>query len=182
MAILNVAKLGNPILRKVATEVTHAECEDPVFQTFLDDMIETMRELDGVGLAAPQVFKSKQVIVIGADANPRYPDGPDLPLLVMLNPVFTFMSEERIEGWEGCLSVDNLRGRVVRSARVGVRGFDRFMKPVELEANGFLAIVFQHEIDHLNGKVFLDRMKDLSTLAHLAEFERYWTTHPVEVG
>lgn len=182
MAILKIAKLGNPLLRQVAAPVTSAEAQDPIFQHFLEDMVETMRKLDGVGLAAPQVFESKQVIVIEANANPRYPDAPDLSLLILLNPTFTHLSEEKMEGWEGCLSVDNLRGRVVRSARVGVKAFNRHMEPVEIEAEGFLAIVLQHEIDHLNGKVFLDRMKDFSTLTQLAEFERYWVRDPAEVG
>jgi peptide deformylase len=182
MALLKVAKLGSPVLRKIAAPVTPRECETPEFQRFLDDMIETMRTLDGVGLAAPQVFESKQAIVIEANANPRYPGAPDLSLRVLINPLFTFMSEEKQEGWEGCLSLDNLRGKVVRSLRVAVRGFDRTMRPVELEAEGFLAVVLQHEIDHLNGKVFLDRMTDLTTLSHLAEFERYWMKDPAPVG
>jgi peptide deformylase len=182
MAILKIAKLGNPILRKVAAPVTPAECKDPSFQQFLEDMVETMRKLDGVGLAAPQVFESRQIIVIESNANPRYPNAPDLSLLILLNPTFTHMSEKKIEGWEGCLSVDNLRGKVVRSARVGVKGFNRHMEPVEIEAEGFLAVVFQHEIDHLNGKVYLDRMNDFSTLTQLTEFERYWTRDPAEVA
>lgn len=182
MAILKIAKLGNPILRKIAAPVAAAECQDPAFQHFLEDMVETMRKVDGVGLAAPQVFVSKQIIVIEANANPRYPNAPDLSLLIMLNPTLTYLSDEKNEGWEGCLSVDNLRGKVVRSVRVGVKGFDRYMRPMELEAEGFLATVFQHEIDHLNGKVYLDRMKDFSTLTHMAEFERFWVTQPAEVG
>lgn len=182
MSILKVAKLGNPILRKVAAPVTPADCQDPNFQNFLEDMVETMRKLDGVGLAAPQVFESKQIVVIEANANPRYPAAPDLSLLILLNPTFTYLSEEKVEGWEGCLSVENLRGKVIRSARVGLKAFNRDMEPVEMEAEGFLAIVLQHEIDHLNGKVYLDRMKDFSTLTHLAEFERYWVRDPAEVG
>ncbi len=182
MAILKIAKLGNPLLRQISAPVTPAEAQDPVFQNFLEDMVETMRKLDGVGLAAPQVFESKQIIVVEANANPRYPNAPDLSLMILLNPTFTYLSEETIEGWEGCLSVDNLRGKVVRSARVGLKAFNRYMEPVEMEAEGFLAVVLQHEIDHLNGKVFLDRMKDFSTLTHLAEFERFWTRDPAEVG
>lgn len=182
MAILEIAKLGNPILRQMARPVTPEECQDPAFQNFLEDMTETMRKRDGVGLAAPQVHLSKQIIVIEANANPRYPDAPDLDLLIMLNPTVTFMSDEKIEGWEGCLSVDNLRGKVVRSTRVTVAGFNRHMAPMEVEAQGFLAVVFQHEIDHLHGKVYLDRMKDFSTLTHLAEFDRYWTPRPTAVG
>jgi peptide deformylase len=174
MAILKIAKLGNPILRKIAEPVTPAESQDPAFQAFLEDMTETMRKLDGVGLAAPQVFQSKQVIIVEVNSNSRYPAAPDLPLSILLNPTLTFLSEEKAEGWEGCLSVENLRGKVVRSVRVGVTGFNRYMEPMAFEAEGFLAVVLQHEADHLNGKVFLDRMKDFSTLTHLAEFDQFW--------
>jgi peptide deformylase len=182
MAILKIAKLGNPILRKMAEPVSPAESQDPSFQSFLEDMIETMRKLDGVGLAAPQAFESKQVIVIEASANPRYPAAPDLSLLILLNPTFTYLSEEKAEGWEGCLSVDNLRGKVERSVRIGVKGFNRYMEPMAFEADGFMAVVLQHETDHLYGKVFLDRMKDFSTLTHLAEFDRYWMSRPTQDG
>lgn len=182
MAVLEIAKLGNPILRKVAAPVTADECHDPVFQSFLDDMIETMQKRDGVGLAAPQVFRSKQAIIIQSESNPRYPDAPDVPLLVMLNPRLTAQSEGKIEGWEGCLSLENLRGKVPRSLRVTVDGFNRSMEPMSFEAEGFLSVVLQHEIDHLHGKVFLDRMKDFSTLTHLAEFERYWVPQTTEVA
>ncbi|MFQ5949089.1 MAG: peptide deformylase, partial [Nitrospiria bacterium] len=144
--------------------------------------IETMQKRDGVGLAAPQVFHSKQAIVIQSESNPRYPNTPDLPLLVLLNPTLISMSEEKIEGWEGCLSVENLRGKVPRAIRVGVKGYNRSMEPMAFEAEGFLAVVLQHEIDHLHGKVFLDRMQDFSTLTHLVEFDRYWLPQPTEVG
>ncbi|MEK7747916.1 MAG: peptide deformylase [Nitrospirota bacterium] len=179
MAILDVAKLGNPILRKHAKRVTLEESLSPAFQNFLDDMIHTMQELDGVGLAAPQVFASKQAIVISADANPRYPDAPNLSLLVILNPTITFYSEETQEGWEGCLSLDNLRGKVTRSTQIHVNGFTRFMEPISMDAEGFLSVVFQHEIDHLKGTLFVDRMKDFSTLCHLDEYDLYWSKREV---
>ena len=179
MAILNVAKLGNPILRKRATRVTLEEALAPEFQEFLENMVDTMRELDGVGLAGPQVFQSKRVIVIESEANPRYADAPSLSLIVMLNPTITSASEETIEGWEGCLSLENLRGMVSRSGSIEVKGFNRFMEPMSLTAEGFLAVVFQHEIDHLNGTLFIDRMKDFKTLCHLEEYDQYWAKRPV---
>ncbi|MBI3358785.1 MAG: peptide deformylase [Nitrospirae bacterium] len=141
MAILKVVKLGNPILRQRAARVTLEEALTPVFQQFLDDMVDTMRELDGVGLAAPQVFQSKRAIVIESEENPRYSGSPNLSLLVMLNPTITFASEETIEGWEGCLSLENLRGKVSRSAQISVNGFSRFMEPMSMNAEGFLAVV-----------------------------------------
>jgi len=182
VALLKIAKLGNPILRKIAEPVLISECQHILFQQLIDDMVETMRALDGVGLAAPQVFASQQVIVVESNPNARYPNAPSLPLFVMLNPAFVFMSEDQIQGWEGCLSLDNLRGRVVRSARVAVKGFNRYMEPVELEAEGFLSVVIQHEMDHLVGKVFIDRMKELTTLTHLAEYDQYWLPRPVSVA
>ncbi len=182
MAILNIAKLGNPILRKVAAEVTEAESQNAAFQRLIDDMVETMQTRDGVGLAAPQVFISKQLTVIESNPNSRYPSAPQLPLLIMLNPTITDHSEEKSEGWEGCLSLDNLRGKVPRSVRICVKGFNRYMEPVAFDAEGFLAVVIQHETDHLVGKVFLDRMNDFSTLTHLAEFNQFWSPRSVAVA
>ncbi len=181
MSILKVAKLGNPILRQIAKPVTMEECQSSDFQDFLTNMVDTMRKLDGVGLAAPQVFQSKQVIVIESLENLRYPESPTQSLLVMLNPTITYYSTETQEGWEGCLSLDNLRGRVVRSLQVHVAGFNHVMQPLSIDAEGFLAVVFQHEIDHLNGKVFVDRMNNLTTLTHLEEYDRYWMKPSVEV-
>ena len=170
------------MLRQRSARVTLEEALAPAFQQFLDDMVDTMRELDGVGLAAPQVFQSKRVIVIESKENPRYASSPNLSLIVMLNPTITSASEEMIEGWEGCLSLENLRGRVSRSAKISVNGFSRFMEPMTMNAEGFLAVVFQHEIDHLNGTLFIDRMKDFTTLSHLEEYDLYWAKRPVEVG
>ncbi len=181
MAILDVAKLGHPILRQVAEAVSLDEAQSSGFQNFIDDMVETMRKLDGVGLAAPQVSCSKQVVVIASEANPRYPDESDLPLMVLINPRLTERSDERIEGWEACLSVKDLRGKVRRHRKVRVEAFDRHMNPLSFETEGFLSIVLQHEIDHLNGKVFLDRMEDFSTLTHLEEFDRFWMSQATKV-
>ena len=157
--------MGRPVLRKIAQPVTVSEFHTPELQKFLDDMVETMWMLDGVGLAAPQVYRSKQVVVVGSHHNFRHSNNSDLPTLILLNPAITFMSEEKREGLEGCISLDNLRGKVARSIRIRVTGFDRKMKPLELEAEGFLAVILQHEIDHLHGKVFIDRMTDLTTLS-----------------
>lgn len=174
VAILKIAKLGSPVLRRIAEPITAEACQDPEFQTFLDDMVETMEHSDGMGLAAPQVFQSKQAVVLKSSGNNRYPEAPTYPLMILINPVLTDYSEEVIEDWEGCLSVEDLRGKVWRHHKVSVKGFDREMKPLTIEAEGFLAVVLQHEIDHLLGKVFLDRMRDFSTLTHLAEYSRYW--------
>jgi len=174
MSILKVAKLGNPVLRKVSAPVSIDEIKRPEFQKFIDDMIETMHEYDGVGLAAPQVHESKQIAVIEVQGNRRYPEAPEIPLLVLINPVFLDQAKEKNLGWEGCLSVEGFRGQVPRATAVKIKTLDRNGKEFILEANGFLAVVIQHELDHLMGKVFLDRMSDFSTLTHLKEYERYW--------
>jgi peptide deformylase len=182
MAMLEIAKLGNPILRRVAEPITLEELRRPEIQQFIDDMVETMYKSDGVGLAAPQVFLSKQIVVLGTQDNPRYPDAPPIPLTVLVNPVFTYQSEQQVEGWEGCLSLDNLRGSVPRSQHVRVKAQDRGGRELQIEAYDFMARVIQHEVDHLNGKVFIDQMKDLTTLTHLKEFETYWYREPVPVA
>lgn len=174
MAILKVARLGNPVLRKVAGPVDRGEITRPDFQRFIDDMIETMHEYDGVGLAAPQVHVSRQIAVIESRGNSRYPDGPGIPLHVVINPTVVSRSDKKQIGWEGCLSVDDLRGQVARSTRMEVRALDRQGREVTLDATGFFAVVMQHELDHLMGKVYMDRMADLSTLTYLGEYARYW--------
>lgn len=174
MSILKTSKLGNPVLRRAAQEVSPAELKTPAVQKLIDDMIETMREYDGVGLAAPQVHESRRIAVMEVHDNRRYPKAPDVPLLILVNPVFESKSEETIEGWEGCLSIEGFRGRVPRSRRVTVGYLDRHGLAQSLEAEGFPAVVLQHELDHLAGKVFLDRMPDLSTLTHLKEYDRFW--------
>ncbi len=182
MAILTIIKLGHPLLRKVAAPVPPEEIPSEVFQCFVDDLIETMRAHDGLGLAANQVGVTRQVAVIESRPNPRYPRAPEIPLQVFINPRFAFLSDEKVYGWEGCMSVDNLRGLVPRSARVTVEALDRRGKPFRIDASGFLAVVLQHELDHLQGKLFLDRMEDLTTLAHQKEYEEHWLQPQAMVG
>ncbi|MBI3994869.1 MAG: peptide deformylase [Nitrospirae bacterium] len=174
MSILKTSKLGNPVLRQIAKEVPLAELKSPSIQKLIDDMVETMHEYDGVGLAAPQVHESKQIAVLEVHNSKRYPWAPNVPLLILVNPVFLSKSDETIEGWEGCLSVEGFRGKATRSKKVTVRFLDRKGREQRVEAEGFPAVVIQHELDHLAGKVFLDRMRDLSTLTHLKEYERFW--------
>ena len=174
MANLNIAKLGNPILRRKAEPVSREELEKPETQKLIDDMIETMKMEEGVGLAAPQVFCSQQIVVLGFEENKRYPDTDAIPFMVLVNPEFTYLSDEKVEGWEGCLSLDNLRGMVPRSQHVKLKALDRNGKKIQIEAHDFLARILQHEIDHLHATVFIDRMRDFSTLTHLKEFETFW--------
>lgn len=168
MALLPIAKLGNPILRQIAAPVRPGDIPTPAFQQFIDDMFETMVEARGIGLAAPQVSRSQQVIVMECQGEGGF------PRTVLINPEIIFYGPHQVESWEGCLSVDGLRGRVTRPSMVRVRGLDRHGKPLDIEATGLYAVCIQHEMDHLIGKLFLDRMTDLSTLTQLDEFERFW--------
>jgi len=174
MAILKVARLGHPVLRQEAQPLTLDEIRSPDTQRFIDDMIETMREYDGAGLAANQVHTLEQICVIEVLGNPRYPDAPHIPLTVLINPVVTPLTEEIEDGWEGCLSVPDMRGRVPRFTEVRLECRDRAGEKLDLVAKEFFARVIQHETDHLHGRVYLDRMRDFSTLTHLAEWNKYW--------
>jgi peptide deformylase len=138
-------------------------------------MIETMRDGEGVGLAATQVHAAKRAFIIEVKSqNPRYPDRPSVPLMAIINPQIVERSSDMDEEWEGCLSIPDLRGRVPRWQSLKLSGLDRAGQPINLSASGFFARVIQHELDHLDGVVFLDRMTDFSTLTHLREFQTYW--------
>ncbi len=187
MAVLKIARLGNPLLRETARPVDleqlTAEGENEL-QSFIDDLIDTMRAEGGVGIAAPQVSRSLQILAMEYQANERYPGQLEIPLTVLINPVITRYGSGSVAFWEGCLSVPDLRGRVVRPDSVEVEAFDREGNPLKIKAQGFQAVVLQHEIDHLRGKVFLDRMTDFSQLAYPEEFETYWApaeAEPVEI-
>ena len=174
MAILKVARLGHPVIRTPSEAVPKETITSAPMQRFIDDMIETMHEYDGVGLAAPQVHVSKQIAVIEVTENRRYPGEGPIPLTVLINPKVLSASKKQAADWEGCLSVNEFRGRVPRAESLEVEAYNRKGEKVKFHAQGFFARVIQHECDHLAGKVFLDRMSDLSTLTHLQEFVRYW--------
>ena len=174
MAILKVARLGHPVLRQRAQPVPVGGIRSAGIQRLIDDMVETMREYDGAGLAANQVHTLLQIAVIEVDGNPRYPDAAAIPLTVVINPVVTPLGEEREDGWEGCLSVPDMRGIVSRHTAVRLECYDRDGNPVDVVAKDFFARVIQHETDHLNGIVYVDRMSDLRTLSHIAEWNKHW--------
>ena len=175
MSVLKVAKLGNPILRQIAQPIELDSLSSPngELQILIDNMIDTMREEDGVGLAAPQVYQSLQLVVMECSTNARYPEAPEIPLTVLVNPVIKHHGEKKVLGWAGCLSLKDLRGLVPRSEKITVEYFDREGNSVTVDAEGFPAVVLQHEIDHLHGKVFLDQMTDFSQLVYVEEFEEY---------
>jgi len=173
MAILKVARLGHPILRKVAEPVSPEAIRSPAIQQLVDDLIETMDEYDGAGLAAPQVHVSLQVVVFAVEGNPRYPDAPSIPLTVLVNPKVRAATEKMEEDWEGCLSLPDLRGKVPRYTRVEVDAYDRKGEKIHFVADDFHARVIQHECDHLFGKVFVDRMRSMDSLTFNRELVRY---------
>jgi peptide deformylase len=174
MAILKVARLGHPVLRRKANPVPVGEIRSDAVQRLIDDMVETMREYDGAGLAANQVHTLLQIAVIEVETNPRYPDAPAIPLTVLVNPVVTPITEEREDGWEGCLSVPDMRGLVPRYTAVRLECYDREANRIEVVAKDFFARVIQHETDHLDGIVYIDRMSDLRSLSHIAEWNKHW--------
>src|SRR5262249_5103335 len=158
--------------RTVAEPLDRKQLRSSAVQRFIDDMVETMRDYDGVGLAAPQVHEAVRIVVYEV-AVERPSRGTKVPLTVLVNPVLTPLTGERVEDWEGCLSVPDLRGKVPRYTSVRIDAQDRDGEPVSYPAAGFHARVVQHECDHLDGKVYLDRMTDLSTLTFLPEFLRF---------
>jgi peptide deformylase len=174
LAILKVARLGHPVLRRRAEPVPPAEIAHPATQRLIDDMIETMHEYVGVGLAAPQVHVGKQIAVIECESHPRYPDMPSIPLMTVINPVLTALGDAAGSDWEGCLSIPDLRGMTPRYRTVRLQAYGRKGERIELVASDFFARVLQHETDHLNGVVYVDRMPDLGTLSHREEWMRYW--------
>jgi peptide deformylase len=188
MAILKVARMGHPVLRARARAVEPAEIRTPAFQRLVDDMFETMREYQGVGLAAPQIHVGLRLFVAGFASSPGDEDDNEeekdadrrVPLMALINPEITPATPEIVEDWEGCLSIPDIRGKVPRARQITVRAYDRLGKRIELRASGFTARVIQHETDHLDGVLFLDRMKSLETLAFLDEFGRYWSRQEVE--
>ena len=182
MAILKVARLGHPVLRRGADPVPVREITRPETQRLIDDMVETMHEYVGVGLAAPQVHVSRQIAVLECESHPRYPDMPTIPLTVIVNPVLTPLSDETEDDWEGCLSIPDFRGVTPRSTTMRLEAYGRRGERIELVAKEFFARVLQHETDHLHGKVYLDRMRDLTTLSHLQEWNRHWLEHDVRNG
>jgi len=169
MSILKVCHLGHPVLRLKSRRVSPDSLARASTQKLIDDMLETMVEYYGVGLAAPQVHESLAIAVIESNG----PRGT-IPLTVLVNPEVTVLDDELIEDWEGCLSIPDFRGRVPRWRKLRVDALDRKGKKIKITAEGFVARVIQHEFDHLMGKVYLDRMLDLKTLTHLPEFQRYW--------
>ena len=177
--------MGHPVLRTRARAVDPSQIGSPEFQRLIDDMFETMKEYQGVGLAAPQVHQSLRVFVCGFAPLPPDEDHEavaeedQVPLMTVINPEILPVGREVVEDWEGCLSIPDIRGRVPRARQIAVRAYDRTGKRIELRAGGFTARVIQHETDHLDGVLFFDRMKSFESLTFLDEFGRYWSNREV---
>jgi peptide deformylase len=170
MSILKVARMGHPVLRERARPLDPTEVRTSTFQKLIDDMIETMVEYEGIGLAAPQVHEGVRLFVAGVEGS-----GDNLKIVPFINPVITPVGDETVDDWEGCLSIPDIRGKVPRAREVVIKALDRRGKPFEATLKNYPARVVQHETDHLDGVLFFDRMKAFDTLTFMEEFQRYWT-------
>lgn len=180
MTVRDIVTVGHPVLRERAREVTVEELATPETQQFIDDLIETMRHANGAGLAANQVGVPVRIASIEVGDNPRYPYKPRIPLTVVVNPIIEPIDDELVEINEGCLSVPNLRGSVMRHVNVRVRYLDRDGVAHDEIRRGLTAGTFQHECDHLDGVLFLDRVVDPTTFTTWEQFERFHRTAFVE--
>jgi peptide deformylase len=172
MSILKVARMGHPVLRAKARPIDRSDIRSAAVQKLIDDMMDTMAEYHGVGLAAPQIHESVRLFVavvedVDSEDSARDP-------IALINPEITIVGTEVIEDWEGCLSIPDIRGRVPRAREIKVRAYDRTGERIELRAHDFPARVIQHETDHLDGILFLDRMQRFDSLTFLDEYSRYW--------
>ena len=173
MSILKVARMGHPVLRAKARPLEKSEIRSPIIQKLIDDMMDTMAEYHGVGLAAPQVHEGLRLFVAALDDGEEEDEGEAAPL-ALINPEITVIGSELVEDWEGCLSIPDVRGRVPRAREIKVRAYDRKGDRIELRAHDFPARVIQHETDHLDGVLFFDRMASFQSLTFLDEYSRYW--------
>jgi len=160
MAVREILKMGDPRLLRVAEPVT--EFDTPAMRELIADMFDTMHAANGAGLAAPQIGVNLQLVIYGFKQNARYPDAPQVPETVLINPVLTPLSDEMEEAFEGCLSVPGLRGAVPRWSKLRYEGVDQFKQPIRREVDGFHARVVQHEVDHLLGVLYPMRITDFS--------------------
>jgi peptide deformylase len=173
MSILKVARMGHPVLRAKARALDRRDIKTAAVQKLIDDMIDTMKEYHGVGLAAPQVHEGLRIFVAALETNEE--GEPEAEPTAIVNPEITVVGAESVEDWEGCLSIPDIRGRVPRARHITVRAFDRHGDRLELTAHDFPARVIQHETDHLDGILFFDRMRGFESLTFLDEYSRYWT-------
>ena len=173
MTLLKIARIGHPVLRERAREVSEEELASKEMQAFIDDLVETMHDANGAGLAAIQVYRPVRICALEVKDNPRYPYKPNIPLTVLINPVLEPIGDETFENYEGCLSVPDLRGVVRRHAQLRVTALDREGRPIERVVKGVTAGTYQHECDHLDGTLFVDRVEDPTTFCTWDAFRRF---------
>jgi peptide deformylase len=171
MSILKVARMGHPVLRAKTRTLDRSEIKSVSLQKLIDDMLDTMTEYHGVGLAAPQVHEGLRLFVASLDSGE---EGAVAEPYVVINPEITVVGSEVVEDWEGCLSIPDVRGKVPRAREVKVKALDRRGERIQLTAHDFPARVIQHETDHLDGVLFFDRMRSFESLTFLDEYSRYW--------
>jgi peptide deformylase len=159
MAIRDILRMGNSILLKVAEKVE--KFDTPEIHEFIKDMIETMKDAEGAGLAAPQLGESIQLVIFGVDKNERYPEAEEVPFTVLINPVITPLTQDKEDDWEGCLSVPGMRGVVPRYKEINYKGFDQYGNEIDRDVEGFHARVVQHECDHLFGVLYPTRIENM---------------------
>ena len=165
--------MGHPVLRAKARPLDRSDLKSAAVQQLIDDMMETMAEYHGVGLAAPQVHEGLRIFVASLNVDDEGADSDPEPI-ALINPEISVVGSDVVEDWEGCLSIPDVRGRVPRARELRLRAMDRNGGRLELMAHDFPARVIQHETDHLDGVLFFDRMRSLETLTFLDEYSRYW--------
>ncbi|CAB4362235.1 MAG: peptide deformylase [Actinobacteria bacterium] len=173
MAVRDILHVGNPLLREISREVTREELASPQMQQLIDDLIDTMHAANGAGIAAPQVGELVRIATVEVNQNPRYPYKPPIPLTIVVNPIIEAIDDEQFQNMEGCLSVPNMRGRVTRWVNVRLRYWDRHGVEHDEVRRGLAASTFQHECDHLDGQLFLDKVDDPRSLTTWEMFERF---------
>ncbi len=157
--VLTISQLGDPALRQIAQPIYNIQADWT--QTLIDRLMETLMRSNGVGIAAPQVAEAYRLLIVASHPNPRYPNAPEMEPIVMINPRWVSHSSEVVKDWEGCLSVPGIRGLVPRYQAIEIEYTDRQSKLQRQQLLGFVARIFQHEFDHLNGMVFLDRLESV---------------------
>lgn len=170
----NIAQLGHPVLKQQAKPVE--DILSPECQRLISEMMDTVEKANGVGIAAPQVYQSLRLFIMSSKPNVRYPDAPTMPITAIINPEIIDASTEMEKGWEGCLSVPSMRGFVPRHQRITVRYYDQHAQLQQVTFTDFLARVFQHELDHLNGITFVDRLESNQDLISESEWYNQFTT------
>jgi peptide deformylase len=164
MAIREILRIGNPILLKKAEKVEIFDT--PEIHELIKDMIETMKDAEGAGLAAPQIGESIQLVIFGVDKNERYPEAEEVPFTVLINPVITPLTQDKEDDWEGCLSVPGMRGVVPRYKQINYKGFDQYGNEIDRDAEDFHARVVQHECDHLLGILYPTRIENMKLFGY----------------